>query len=192
MIREEHKRATRARIVKAVSELVAEAHPAAISVPAVATRAGVAVATVYRYFPTKEVLLDASMLVMGPDASITSIDDLPKSFEELTERLPASFADVAAHLNLARNQLASPLGRELRRRRWDAKAPVLRGALATSGIDPDGAPGRRFAAITDVLTSSTTVLEMHDKAGIPVEDASAHVLWALSVLEQATRDAEQR
>jgi AcrR family transcriptional regulator len=189
-LRETHKRATRERIVRAVSELVAEAHPAAISVPAVAARAGVGVATVYRYFPTKEALLDASALVMGSDAAITSLAQLPQSFDELAALLPATFADLARHLPLARNQLASPLGRELRQRRWEAKQVAMRAALEGSGIDPDAPEGKRFAAIADVLTSSTALLELHDKAGIPVEDAAAHVLWALSVLEQSTRGAK--
>lgn len=187
-LREGHKRATRERIVRAVSELVAEAHPASISVPAVAARAGVGVATVYRYFPTKEALLDASLLVMGPEASITSLADLPRSFAELVHALPAAFADVAAHLPLARNQLVSPLGRELRRRRWEAKKIAMATALEGSGIDPSSTNGQRFAAIADVLTSSTAVLELHDKAGIPVDESAAHVLWALQVLERATKE----
>jgi AcrR family transcriptional regulator len=188
-LRDEHKRATRERIVRAVAELVADAHPAAVSVPAVAARAGVSVATVYRYFPTKEALLDASTLVMGADATITSLADIPRSFEELTAVLPAAFADLVQHLPLARNQLASPLGRELRRRRWEAKQVAMRAALEGSGIDPDSPEGERFAAIADVLTSSTALLELHDKAGIPADEAAAHVLWALGVLEQATRGA---
>lgn len=188
-LRDGHKRATRDRIVRAVAELVADAHPAAISVPAVAARAGVGVATVYRYFPTKEALLDASTLVMGSDATITSLADLPHSFEELSSVLPAAFADLVQHLPLARNQLASPLGRELRRRRWEAKQVAMRAALEASGIDPDSPEGERFAAIADVLTSSTALLELHDKAGIPADEAAAHVLWALGVLERATRGA---
>ncbi len=188
-LRTGHKRATRERIVRAVAALVAEAHPAAVSVPAVAARAGVAVATVYRYFPTKEALLDASTLVMGTEATITSLADMPTSFEELTAVLPATFADLVEHLPLARNQLASPLGRELRRRRWEAKQVAMRAALTGSGIDPDSAEGERFAAIADVLTSSTALLELHDKAGIPADAAAAHVLWALSVLERATKEA---
>ena len=51
--------ATRRRIVDGLLALLAEDHPATLSVPAVARRAGVSVATVYRYFPTKEALLDA-------------------------------------------------------------------------------------------------------------------------------------
>jgi AcrR family transcriptional regulator len=187
-LREGHKRATRERIVRAVSELVADAHPAAISVPAVAARAGVGVATVYRYFPTKEALLDASMLVMGTDVSITSLAEMPRSFDELTGMLHAAFADVAAHLPLARNQLASPLGRDLRRRRWEAKRVAVDAALEGSGIDPGSDAGRRLGAIADVLTSSTAVLELHDKAGIPVDDAADYVLWALAVLEQAPKE----
>ena len=110
-LREAHKRATRARIVRAVADLVADAHPASVSVPAVAQRAGVGVATVYRYFPTKEALLDASAMVLGDDAKLTSLEAYPSTFEEATALLPDQFAAIARQIPIARNQLASPLGR---------------------------------------------------------------------------------
>lgn len=187
-LREGHKRATRERIVRAVADLVADAHPAAISVPAVAERAGVAIATVYRYFPTKEALLDASILVMGRETTIRTPDDLPASFEEMAEVLPGAFADIASHLPLARNQLASPLGRELRRRRWEIKRGALQRALTEEGIDPASAGGERLTALIDVLTSSTAVLEMVDKAGLPVEQAADYVVWAVAALDRATKE----
>lgn len=184
--REQQKEATRRRIIRAVASLVADAHPAAISVPAVAARAGVGVATVYRYFPTKEALLDASAMVLGDDAEITSLDQYPTTWEELQAALPAQFHAVADQITLARNQLASPLGRQLRQVRWEAKKVVIDSSLAEAGIDPRTPEGERLAAVADVLTSSTAVLELHDKAGIPIDDASAYVLWALDVLRQAT------
>lgn len=187
-LREGHKRATRERIVRAVAALVADAHPAAISVPAVAARAGVGVATVYRYFPTKEALLDASVLVMGEDVTVRSADDLPATLDGLGEVLTGFFADVADNLVLARNQLASPLGRELRRRRWETKRAAVQSAIAHRGIDPRSLAGERLAALIDVLTSSTAVLELHDKAGLPVEEAAAHVVWAIGALERATME----
>lgn len=187
-LREQHKRATRERIVLAVAELVANAHPASISVPAVAARAGVGVATVYRYFPTKEALLDASAMVLGSDSKITSLDQMPTSFAEASSILPTQFAAIARQLPMARNQLASPLGRQLRKVRWEAKRVAMTSALEGSGIDPASLPGRRLAAVADVLTSSTAVLELHDKAGIPIDQAAAHVLWALGVLERATQE----
>ncbi len=187
-LREVHKRDTRARIVRAVADLVADAHPASVSVPAVAQRAGVGVATVYRYFPTKEALLDASAMVLGDDAKLTSLEAYPSTFEEATALLPDQFAAIARQIPIARNQLASPLGRELRQRRWQAKQAALASALTGSGIDPTSPAGERLAAITDVLTSSTAVLELHDKAGIPIDVAAEHVLWALSVLTRATKE----
>ncbi|MDQ2649462.1 MAG: TetR/AcrR family transcriptional regulator [Actinomycetota bacterium] len=180
------RRATRDRIVRAVADLVTEEHPAAFSVPAVAKRAGVGVATVYRYFPTKEALLDAASLI-GAEDSREAFGDAPSTFDELGELLPAYWHEVASkHLGLARNQIASPVGRELRRRRWETKRNATQTALRQRGIDPDSAEGRRLEAVADVLTSSTALLELHDKAGIPVDQAAAHVLWALEVLVAST------
>jgi AcrR family transcriptional regulator len=154
----------------------------------VAARAGVGVATVYRYFPTKEALLDASAMVLGGDSKLTSLDQMPTTFAEAASVLPDQFAAIARQISLAQNQLASPLGRELRRVRWQAKQAGMTTALRGSGIDPASPEGVRLAAVADVLTSSTAVLELHDKAGIPIDEAAAHVLWALDVLERATQE----
>jgi len=188
-LRDEHKRATRERIVRAVAELVADAHPAAVSVPAVAARAGVSVATVYRYFPTKEALLDASAMVLGGDGTVPTLDAYPSSFDDVASVLPEQFAAIARQIPIARNQLASPLGRQLRQVRWETKQAAMTTALHGEGIDPSSPEGERLAAVADVLTSSTAVLELHDKAGIPVDVAADHVLWALDVLLRATKAA---
>lgn len=187
-LRAQQRHATRARIVRAVATLVADAHPASVSVPAVARQAGVSVATVYRYFPTKEALLDASAMVLGDDAKLSSLAAYPTTFEEAMALLPDQFAALARQLPLVRNQLASPLGRELREVRWLAKQAATRKGLLASGIDPDSPEGARLAAVADVLTSSTAVLELHDKAGLPIEDATQHVIWALQVLVRATQE----
>ncbi|MGK2947091.1 MAG: TetR/AcrR family transcriptional regulator [Acidimicrobiales bacterium] len=187
-LREDQRKATRDRIVRAVATLVAEGHPSAVSVPAVARQAGVGVATVYRYFPTKEALLDAAARVGNADlvAPAYARDDL--GFGDLAAVLPRVWEALADDLALARNQLASPVGRELRRRRWEVKRDAVDQAMRNSGIDPDSDQGRRLAAVGDVLTSSTALLELHDKADIPVQEAAEHVLWALQVLERATRE----
>lgn len=180
--REAQKAATRDRIVAAVTALVAERHPAAVSVPAVAERAGVGVATVYRYFPTKEALLDAA----AHGAVSTGAAGLPRSLGEVTPALRAAWSELAAQLPLVRNQLASPLGRDLRRRRWEAKASALAEAAAGEGLDPDEDAVRRLLGVVDVLTSSTALLELHDKAGVPVGDAAEWCGWAVGVLHHAT------
>jgi AcrR family transcriptional regulator len=185
-LRDDHRRHTRERIVRAVAELVTEEHPAAVSVPAVARRAGVGVATVYRYFPSKEALLDAAAVVVSDGARGVE-GRPPTTFEELEAVLPVAWHELAGeHLALARNQLASPLGRELRRRRWEEKQTSMRSALEAIGLDPASVEGQRLSALADVLTSSTALLELHDKAQIPVDDAVSYVLWGLRALVDAT------
>ena len=168
-LRDEHRTATRTRIVRAVSDLVAEEHPAAISVPAVARRAGVGVATVYRYFPNKEALLDAAAtgVVTSEDAQ------LPTSFDQVGPSLAAAWTQLADRLPLVRNQFASPVGRDLHRRRWEAKHALMTSLLAADGVDPESEAGRRLLGVADVLTASTALLELHDKAGTSVDDAAA-------------------
>lgn len=181
-LRDEQKEATRARIVQAVSDLIATDHPAAISVPAVAARAGVGVATVYRYFPTKEALLDAAAVgAVSPGAAA-----LPSGFGDVGSALRSAWGELEAQLPLVRNQFASPLGRDLHRRRWEARHEAMVGFLADAGVDPASAAGRRLMGTVDVLTSSTALLELHDKAGVPVDDAADWCAWAVRVLFDAT------
>jgi AcrR family transcriptional regulator len=183
-LRDEQRASTRARIVRAVADLVADEHPAAISVPAVARRAGVGVATVYRYFPTKEALLDAAASeVVSPAAA-----RIPTTFEEIGAALRTTWAELAGRMPLVRNQFASPVGRELHRRRWEARHDAMRTAARTKGIDPDSAIAQRAFGIVDVLTSSTALLELHDKAGIPVDDAADWSAWAVGLVLRATLD----
>ena len=187
-LREVHKRDTRARIVQAVADLVADAHPASVSVPAVAQRGGSGWPPCTGTSRPRRPCWTLSAMVLGDDAKLTSLEAYPSTFEEATALLPDQFAAIARQIPIARNQLASPLGRELRQRRWQAKQAALASALTGSGIDPSSPAGERLAAITDVLTSSTAVLELHDKAGIPIDVAAEHVLWALSVLTRATKE----
>src|SRR5438105_965705 len=119
-VRDEQKEATRARIIRAVSDLVATDHPAAISVPAVAERAGVGIATVYRYFPTKEALLDAAA-----SGVVSAGSRLPSSFAEVGPALKETWGELADQLPLVRSQFASPVGRELHRRRWEPKHAAM-------------------------------------------------------------------
>lgn len=186
-VRDEQREVTRRRIVQAVSDLVAHDHPAAISVPAVAERAGVGVATVYRYFPTKEALLDAAATGV-----VSAGGRLPSTFAEVGPALKETWGELSEQLPLVRGQFASPVGRELHRRRWEAKHAAMGAFLAAEGIDPEGPTGRRLVGIADVLTSSTALLELHDKAGVPVDDAAEWVAWALDVLHRATTREAKR
>src|ERR687885_2316849 len=124
-LREEHRAATRQRILRAVTQLLAEHHPAALSVPAVAARSGVSVPTIYRYFPTKEALLDAAAMfgleARGPGIAVdlTAID----------RWVDQTWSELQKNLVLVKAQHLSALGQGMRRRRGEQRASEIRASL---------------------------------------------------------------
>ncbi len=184
-LRSAQREVTRERIVRAVSDLVAHDHPATISVPAVAARAGVGVATIYRYFPTKEALLDAA----AHGAVSASAGQLPGSLGEVGPALQTAWRELAEQLPLVRGQFASPVGRDLHRRRWEVRRRATASYLRDEGLDSGSPAAQRFMGVTDVLTSSTALLELHDTVGASVDEAAEWCAWAVAVLLEASREA---
>jgi AcrR family transcriptional regulator len=187
-LREEHKAATRERILRAVTQLLAEHHPAALSVPAVAARSGVSVPTIYRYFPTKEALLDAAAMFglesrwLGIAVDLSAIDRwVEQTWGALQKALP-----------MVKAQHMSPLGQEMRRRRGEHRRNEVRASLRAAGVDPDSEAGRRLEALVSLLISSSAFLQLHDTQGVPPEQAMAYASWAISELLAATTREEPR
>jgi AcrR family transcriptional regulator len=181
-LREEHKAATRQRILRAVTELLVDHHPAALSIPAVATRSGVSVPTIYRYFPTKEALLDAAAMFgleshwLGIAVDLSAIDRwVGQTWGALQKALP-----------MVKAQHMSPLGQEMRRRRGEHRRNEVRASLRDAGIDPDSAAGQRLEALVSLLISSAAFLQLHETQGLPPDQAVAYASWAISELLAAT------
>jgi AcrR family transcriptional regulator len=187
-LRDEHVAATRQRIVDAVIALMTEEHPAALSVPAVARRAGVSVATVYRHFPNKEQLLDAVAFI-GTDVvrpgPIDSLDDL----EEFTT---ANNHHVQPYLPMIRAQFATEVGQDVRRRRLAPRVEAARALLAKEGIEVDAPEGERLVRLALTLLSSITLIELTSNHGLGVDEASREMTWAVQSLVAVTRTEQRR
>src|SRR3954447_14863523 len=114
-LREAQLELTRQTILDAVLELVADQSMDRLSVPLVAARSGVSVATIYRHFPTKDELLDAAAeepARRGAGAFISEADDG-------ADYLRTMWASFAEHPDLVRHQAASQTGRDMRQRRLE-------------------------------------------------------------------------
>jgi AcrR family transcriptional regulator len=183
--REQQRADTRRRIVEAVAALITDEHPAAISVPAVARRAGVGVATVYRYFPTKEALLDAAVMI-GNEATWQAIASSGIDLRDAPTLVARSYAELAQHLDLARNQMLSPAGRAMRRRRRVRKRALLESAAIQRGLDPADPGTERLLVLVELLASASALLELHDQLELDPSTAAAHVGWAIEHLVLAT------
>ena len=111
---EARKAATRERIVAAALEQVAEGGYSSASVQAVAARAGVAVGTVYRHFPSKA-------------------DLFAEVFRLASQRELDVIRDVASHEGSAAERVAEAVEAFCRR---SLAGPVLAYALIAEPVDP--------------------------------------------------------
>ena len=134
-------------------ELVAEGSLDELSVPAVAQRSGVSVATIYRYFPTRDELLAAA--AAEPSRQALSQRPCPRpDDDDLAAFQRAMWHDFAGNLPLLRHQIASTAGREMRTARLERSRSLLAGYIERHGIDPQSAGGQRLISLLLLINGS--------------------------------------
>lgn len=183
-LREQQAEATRIRILDGAIQVLASG-AAALTIPAVAREAGVAVPTVYRHFPTKEAMEDAvvehvRMLAGVRDGTPATLDAL---FERVDQIWTAMDAMPRSHLAL----LAATVGREL----MDPPAgrdrrEFVRRALAEplEGVAPEVAA--KVEGIAAALASSPGAMAFL-RTGIPLDEASELFAFLVRALIREAR-----
>lgn len=168
---------TRELILRALVERLEQDDLAEITVPEIAAAAGVSLRTVYRYFPTREQLLEAGADWIGEMLGRPT----PTTVEELLEVAETTkrFKD---HPRLFRALGATEAGREfrsVRRVRWtEAVAAVVRDVT-------DNLPGdeqRRAAAVIGYVNSLRGWLALHDDFGLEADETGIALEWAVRTL----------
>ena len=181
-VRELQRAVTRERILGAVLALVAEGRADDIAVPEVSRRSGVSLATIYRYFPTKDVLLDAA-------ADEPARQAVGVAHGEMTDGpayLRTLWRSFAGMLPLVRRQPASEAGRAMRARRYPVSRAWFADRIAGAGIAPDSPEGARLVRLSLLLSSSLAFLDLHDRQGLDADAAADDVEWAVAALQRAT------
>lgn len=176
---------TRSEIVESAAALLRDEHPAALTVPAVASRAGVSVRTVYRHFPTKADLIDATSRRYLDQVGL---DDLPTSTDELRQHLGRLWATFASDPEGVWAEHRSGAGGELRaarlvRARETVGAAVERHAPSLTDDDEE-----RLVDLVVAMSSSSMFLELVERCGRNVDDAADLVVWAVRTLMDQARD----
>lgn len=187
-LRTRQRAATRERIIEAVHEVLAEENPTTLSMPQVAARAGTSLRTVYRYFPTKEALVDAaSHTFEAEDRGLVG----PPSLATLAEYLTVTWRGFTQSIGAVRAQHLTPAGRDLRSTRLPRSRAVTQRALAGERLPLSPADLERLADLIVVLTSSSMYLELVDRLGYPDEEAARLAAFATTAaVEKAQRDQE--
>src|SRR3954451_9073495 len=178
-LREQHAQATRERILAAVADLLERDTLEELTVPAVAEASGVSLRTVYRYYPTREELLEAAGRWIGDDLLR---HPYPATLDEVADRFEEAAPDFDEHPGLVRAMALSQLGRRIRGYRRRERLEAIAGALR------DELPGlpeeelRRAEAVLAYLhniLAYTTLREENDLSG---EEIGTAIGWAIRTL----------
>src|SRR4051812_39160040 len=133
-LRERQRETTREQIIQAVHEVLVDEHPATLSMPQVAARAGTSLRTLYRYFPTKEALLDAASETFNVAPTVVGGK---VNVANLAEYLRAQWRGFTDSIGAIRAQHLSPAGRAMRDRRIPRARKAVDAALRGEGGEPD-------------------------------------------------------
>ena len=189
-LRAEQAAATRNRIIDAAVALL-QGDDTRFGMQDVADRAGVAVRTVYRAFPTKDDLL-AGVLAAIKERFEASAGRPPTTAEELRASVVPAVRAVYELEPLYRALFATPAGRESHRRSAGERRAFVEAAFADDLAGLSAEQTQRFAALMHLVTSSSGVLFLKDYAGLDREAAAAAVSWAVEALTAAIRDPQLR
>ena len=178
---------TRERLLETLTEMLAESTDE-ISVAAVAERAKVSVRTAYRYFPTKEALIDAFNAYIGKrmHSPLWKFD-----VEKLPELAAGLFQSFAQNERLFRASRRTNAGLDLRKRRkMDQVREIARSVQ-------EYAPGlgerkqRQIGAVIHNVFGSDAWLAMIDNWGLTGEETVEAVRWATEAVV-AKLEAEKK
>jgi AcrR family transcriptional regulator len=191
-LREDHRALTRHKVLEAVLELLAEGSLDELSVPAVARHSGVSLATIYRYFPTKDDLLVAA--AAEPSRRVLADGPAPRhdGDDDFAAYQRSMWHDFSKNLPLLRHQLSSEAGRAMRRARLANSRKALSTYLDRFGIDPQSPAGERLISLLLLISGSVAVVELTDRQDLEVDQAVDASLWAVDALISATKQPSPR
>lgn len=152
-LRDRNKTKTREAIMAAVARRLENEGLAQLSFTEIAREADIGESTVYRYYPNKEVLLEA-FWDWAPQA--IQRDSYPQNFHELESRLSADFIRFDQREPLIRGMLASPQGRSARMHTAAARQQAFRQLVANEVGDVPDPDRDRLCAAIQLLYSATT------------------------------------
>lgn len=184
-LRAEQAAATRIRIIDGAVALLQNGD-AGFGMQDVATEAGVSVRTVYRAFPTKDDLL-AGVLGEIKTRFERAAGSPPTTREELIASIPGAVKAVYELDPLYRALFATAAGQETHRATAGERLASVERAFE-EGLEVLAERQRRLVvSLLYLVTSSKSVLWLHDYAGLNVGEATEAVSWAVTALYAAAQ-----
>ena len=188
-LRNEHAAAARERILSAVAELVERGEPEELTMPHVAAASGVSLRTIYRYYPTREKLIEAAGRWIGNELMR---HPYPGTLDEVADLFEVGCSDFDKRPGLVRALALSQLGRRLRsyrrRERLGAISKVLRKELTAV----PQAELRRAEAVLAYLHNMLAYTTLREESGLDGKEIGLGIGWAIRTLVDDLRRSNRR
>jgi AcrR family transcriptional regulator len=188
-LREQHAEVTRERIVAAVVALLERGEAEELTMPGVAEAAGISLRTVYRYYPTREDLLEAAGRWIGDELLR---HPYPQTLDEVAELFRVGCRDFDEHPGLVRALALSRLGQSVRgyrrRERLDAISQALRREVGYLSEDEL----RRAEAVLAYLHNMLAYTVLREESGLAADEIGKALGWAIDTLVDDLRKRRDR
>jgi AcrR family transcriptional regulator len=185
-LRDQHAAATRERILGAVADLLERGDAEELTVPGVADASGVSLRTIYRYYPTREDLMEAAGRWIGDELLK---HPYPHDLDEVADLFESGSPDFDERPGLVRAMALSQLGQRVRGYRRRERLEAIEQALRYEFPDLDENELRRVAAVFSYLHNILAYTTLREENGLSGEEIGAAIGWAIRTL---TADLRRR
>lgn len=187
-LREQNAAATRERILSAVADLIERGDIDELTVPQVAEASGISLRTIYRYYPTRDELLEAAGRWIGNELMR---HPYPETLDEVAETYRLGVGEFAERPGLVRALALSQLGRKVRGYRRRERLEAIRNALRAEIPGLTEEELRRAEAVLAYLHNMLAYTTMREENNLTTEEIGEAVAWAIRTLVDDLRRTHQ-
>jgi AcrR family transcriptional regulator len=188
-LREQHAEVTRGRILAAVAELLERGVAEELTMPGVAEASGISLRTVYRYYPTREQLLEAAGRWIGDELLR---HPYPENLDEVAELFRAGCRDFDEHPGLVRALALSQLGQSVRGYRRRERLQAISRALRDEVGDLPEEELRRAEAVLAYLHNVLAYTALREESGLSGDEIGDALGWAIETLVKDLRKRRRK
>jgi AcrR family transcriptional regulator len=184
-LRDQHAAMTRERILKAVADLLERGDAGELTVPEVAEASGVSLRTIYRYYPTREELLEAAGRWIGDELLQ---HPYPRDLDEVADLYQIGCRDFDERPGLVRALAFSQLGQQVRGYRRRERLESIERALRTELTALSQGELRRAEAVLAYLHNMLAYTTLREENGLSGDEIGEAIGWAIRVLIEDLRN----
>jgi AcrR family transcriptional regulator len=190
-LRDQQADAVRQRVLDAVATLLEKAEADDLTMPQVAQASGVSLRTVYRYYATREQLLEAAGRWIGSELLGQGY---PKSLDDVADTFADGCREFDRHPGLVRALALSRVGREVRAPRRGERLDAIRDALRAEVGDLSERELRQAEAVLAYLHNMLAFATLREEHDLPADEIAEALGWAIRTLvgDLRRRQAKQR